>query len=159
MTKEEKFKILQQNILDAGFRIQASDDQRPWGGFFVIDENQSGIFIQKYFPDAPKNQQKISPKFLLVAPQKKLSWQYHHRRSEMWKVIDGRVGVVRSLNDSEGPMEILPTNTIITLQQGERHRLVGLDDWAVIAEIWIHTDPNNPSNEEDIVRVQDDFGR
>jgi len=27
------------------------------------------------------------------------------------------------------------------------------------AEIWQHTDKNNPSDEDDIIRVQDDFGR
>jgi len=37
--------------------------------------------------------------------------------------------------------------------------LVGLDADAIIAEIWQHTDAANPSNEDDIVRVQDDFGR
>ena len=47
----------------------------------------------------------------------------------------------------------------ITLTQGERHRLIGLDDYGVVAEIWQHTDKKNPSDEEDIVRVQDDFGR
>jgi hypothetical protein len=45
------------------------------------------------------------------------------------------------------------------LGQGERHRLVGLEDWGVIAEIWQHTDAAIPSDESDIVRVQDDFGR
>jgi hypothetical protein len=29
----------------------------------------------------------------------------------------------------------------------------------LVAEIWQHTDPDHPSNEDDIVRVQDDFGR
>ena len=48
---------------------------------------------------------------------------------------------------------------IIQLKQAERHRLLGLDGWGIVAEIWRHTDAENPSNEEDIVRVQDDFGR
>jgi hypothetical protein len=39
-----------------------------------------------------------------------------------------------------------------------RHRLIGLDDFGVVAEIWQHTDAI-PSDEEDIIRVQDDFGR
>jgi hypothetical protein len=34
-----------------------------------------------------------------------------------------------------------------------------LDDYAVVAEIWQHTDINNPSDEDDIVRWQDDFER
>ena len=47
----------------------------------------------------------------------------------------------------------------IKIKKKERHRIVGLDDYALVAEIWIHTDKENPSNEEDIVRVQDDFDR
>ena len=56
-------------------------------------------------------------------------------------------------------MEIFNIGDTITLQQGERHRLIGLDEFAVIAEIWQHTDANHLSDEDDIVRVQDDFGR
>jgi mannose-6-phosphate isomerase len=37
--------------------------------------------------------------------------------------------------------------------------LVGLDQWGVVAEIWQHTDVTNLSDESDIVRLQDDFGR
>jgi mannose-6-phosphate isomerase len=47
----------------------------------------------------------------------------------------------------------------IVLQEGERHRLIGLDEASVLAEIWQHTDATHPSDEEDIIRVQDDFGR
>ena len=47
----------------------------------------------------------------------------------------------------------------IRLYKGERHRIIGLYDYAVVAEIWIHTDKVNPSNEDDIVRVQDDYNR
>jgi mannose-6-phosphate isomerase len=47
----------------------------------------------------------------------------------------------------------------ITLRQGERHRLIGLEGWGVLAEIWQHPDANHPSDENYIVRVQDDFGR
>ncbi|RYG21642.1 MAG: phosphoheptose isomerase, partial [Chitinophagaceae bacterium] len=69
------------------------------------------------------------------------------------------VGIKTSETDEEGELKTyLPTNQI-KLQQGERHRLIGLDDWGVVAEIWQHTDAENPSDESDIVRVQDDFGR
>jgi hypothetical protein len=67
--------------------------------------------------------------------------------------------VKRSISDEEGSIDVLNVGDTITLKQEERHRLVGLDDYAVIAEIWQHTDANNPSDEDDIVRVQDDFGR
>ena len=48
------------------------------------------------------------------------------------------------------------TGDQIKLKKGERHRLIGLTDYAVLAEIW-HTDPNNPSDENDIVRLSDDY--
>ena len=56
-------------------------------------------------------------------------------------------------------MEIHETGSKIMLGQNERHRLVGLNDWGMVAEIWQHIDANNPSDENDIIRVQDDFGR
>jgi hypothetical protein len=45
------------------------------------------------------------------------------------------------------------------LKKGERHRLIGFETWGVVAEFWQHTDPTNPSNEEDIIRLQDDYSR
>ncbi len=48
---------------------------------------------------------------------------------------------------------------IIEIQKGERHRLIGLSDFGIVAEIWIHTDSVNPSDENDIVRLQDDYAR
>ena len=101
----------------------------------------------------------MSPKILVVAPNKRLSWQYHHRRAEIWQVVSGIVGVVTSNTDEEGELQKLSPRATIKLEKGERHRLIGLDDWGIVSEIWQHTDIDNPSDESDIVRVQDDFGR
>ncbi len=135
----------------------------PWGGFFVIDEKQSQIFSDLYFDGMDvfslRIGGKLSPKILVLAPEKRLSWQYHHRRAEVWRVIQGQAGVKRSFNDIEGELKLLNVGDTITLQKEERHRLIGLSDYAVIAEIWQHTDATHPSDEDDIVRVQDDFGR
>lgn len=95
----------------------------------------------------------------MVAPQARLSWQYHHRRAEIWQVVDGVVGIKRSNTDEEGELKEYSPKDQVKLEQGERHRLIGLEGWGVVAEIWQHTDANNPSDEDDIVRVQDDFGR
>ena len=104
---------------------------------------------------------KLSPKILVVAPHKRLSWQYHFRRAEIWKVIAGTsVGVKISDTDEQSQeVKILESGSFIQMDTGERHRLIGLDDWGVVAEIWQHTDQENPSDEDDIVRLQDDFGR
>jgi mannose-6-phosphate isomerase len=161
--KTEVFKSVKKFLLEKGFNIIKIDLERPWGGFFVIDESQASEFKMEFFKDVIETNQggngKLSPKILIVEANKRLSWQYHHRRSEIWEVIEGQVGVKRSDNDEEGPVENKKINDMISLRQGERHRLIGLDSWGIIAEIWQHTDPGHPSDEEDIVRVQDDFGR
>ncbi|NDK55274.1 cupin domain-containing protein [Pontibacter fetidus] len=161
--KTKLFKELAEEIAAKGFIVEKEDQTRPWGGFFVIDENQAQRFADTYFNgisiDDLKISGKLSPKILVVAPDKRLSWQYHHRRAEIWQVIKGTVGVVTSDTDTEGERKVLNEGDLIKLQQGERHRLVGLSDWGVLAEIWQHTDAANPSDEDDIVRVQDDFGR
>jgi mannose-6-phosphate isomerase len=56
-------------------------------------------------------------------------------------------------------MKIYTEGDQIILEQGLRHRMIGLDDYCVVAVIWQHTDVNHPSDEDDIIRVQDDFGR
>ena len=97
---------------------------------------------------------------MVVAPGKRLSWQYHHRRSEVWKLVKGEAGVMRSMTDEMGEeVHRLKIGEKVVLQQGERHRLIGGREYGIIAEIWQHTDPDNLSDEDDIVRVQDDFNR
>ena len=160
---ENKFDNIEKKVKELGFLINSKDFNRPWGGFLVIDENQSKKFIDCFFENLDMNLitkgLKLSPKILIVKPLSRLSWQYHYRRSEIWKVFEGEVAVVRSENDNEHPKNIFPKGSLITLKQGERHRLIGLNDFGVVAEIWQHTDVNNPSDENDIVRIQDDYGR
>lgn len=157
------FEKVAQFIEGKGFSIVSKDHTRPWGGFFVIEENQAAQFISVFFTHLSlrdfEGYEKLSPKILIVAPNKRLSWQYHHRRAEIWKVIGGNAGIVVSDTDSETALKKLPLGTVVHLKQGERHRLVGLEEYGIVAEIWQHTDPAHPSDEDDIVRVQDDFGR
>lgn len=145
------------------FTIITEDLSRPWGGFYVIDELQAAGFAKTFFPEEDfeklKISDKLSPKILMVAPHKRLSWQYHHRRAEIWRCIDGEVAVATSFNNDEEQKLVLKKGDKIKLAQGQRHRLTGLDGWGIVAEIWQHTDAANPSDEDDIVRLQDDFGR
>jgi len=161
--KAAVFATVENYLANAGFKVAAKDFNRPWGGFFVLDETQAQAFADLYFPginlETLRISGKLSPKILMVQPQTRLSWQYHHRRAEIWKLVAGTAGVVTSETDTEGVVKSLTLGEIIRLRQGQRHRLVGLDGWGMIAEIWQHTDANHPSDESDIVRVQDDFGR
>jgi len=102
---------------------------------------------------------KLSPKILIVKPKARLSWQYHNRRAEIWQLHKGTAGIIRSDSDEENEMRIYNEGDQIILKQGERHRLIGLDETSVVAEIWQHTYATHPSDEDDIIRVQDDFGR
>ena len=154
---------IEETIKSFGFTIKSHDFERPWGGFLVIDEKQAQDFSNKFFEGIDVNTLKIggklSPKILIVKFNARLSWQYHNRRAEVWQVYKGTAGIIRSDSDVENEMKVYNEGDQIVLQQGERHRLIGLDDLCVVAEIWQHTDANHPSDEDDIIRVQDDFGR
>jgi mannose-6-phosphate isomerase len=163
LSKEEVFEKVEQYLGSLGFNIASKDTSRPWGGFFVIDESQIVKFKSTFFEEVDLSSeqlaQKLSPKFLLVAPGARLSWQYHFRRAELWRLVAGNSAISRSVSDEQGPVEEMIPGAVVSLGQGERHRLIGTDNWGVVAEIWMHSDPTHPSNEDDIVRLQDDYSR
>ena len=159
---KERYKNIQEEIESYGFTIVAKDFERPWGAFLVIKEEQAQDFANRFFDginvDTLRVEGKLSPKILIVKSEARLSWQYHHRRAEIWQVYKGEVGIVRSDDDAEGDLMKFKEGEQVRLAQGERHRLIGLEDYGIVAEIWQHTN-SEPSDEEDIVRVQDDFKR
>lgn len=161
--KNQLAELVERYLIEFGFSISAQDLERPWGGFFVLDETQIRKFKETFFPEVPLSveqyTQKLSPKFLLVAPGARLSWQYHFRRAELWTLVAGDAAISRSLDDSQGPLLPMVAGEVISLQQGERHRLIGTEEWGIVAEIWMHSDASQPSDENDIVRLQDDYAR
>lgn len=164
VTQSSAYKKSISLLKNAGIRIRSEDTMRPWGGFLVIDPTQTDIFIAHFFAGTAYEGKKAStsslqPKILIVAPHKRLSWQYHFRRSEIWRVVEGPVAIMVSDTDEQTKPHIYQKGDVMSLKQGERHRLIGLDTYGIVAEIWEHTDKNNPSDEDDIVRVQDDGGR
>ena len=98
-------------------------------GGLVIEEKDGQKFADTYFNNLDvqslKISGKLSPKLLLVKPESRLSWQYHHRRAETWGIVKGEVGIVRSFNDTESPIVNYTEGDFITLQKEERHRLIG----------------------------------
>jgi len=161
--KELIFEHVAEYLHLRNLKINKQDNTRPWGGFFVIEESEADKFIDQYFSGFTKEELnisgKLSPKILIVAPNKRLSWQYHNRRAEIWKLVGGTAAVATSDIDEEKEVKDLHIGETLQLKQGERHRLIGLESWGIVAEIWQHTDASNPSDEEDIIRLQDDFGR
>lgn len=145
-----------------GLKIADQDFNRPWGGFLRFDEGSLDAFFDAYWKEVDTGSAagRRDPKVLIVAPAQRLSLQLHHRRSELWRVLDGPVLVQHGLDQNSLVSEVLFPGDVIHLECGEIHRLAGaLDSWGRVAEIWEHTDPNNLSDESDIVRLQDDYAR
>ena len=154
------YENIKSEVKNLGFSIILEDFNRPWGGFFQIDHRQSQKFVHTLiYNEINVNSLKISTKILIVEPNQRLSWQFHNRRKEIWKVYRNEIGVIRSLTNFENDLIIKKEGEVIHFDNQERHRLVGLDKIGVVAEIWIHTDLNNPSDENDIVRISDDYKR
>jgi mannose-6-phosphate isomerase-like protein (cupin superfamily) len=152
--------------VDSGYNIVDEDDKRPWGAFFRINNNQVSNFIKDFFPNIDVDEIKmgqpnieLSPKILLVQPKQRLSWQYHDRRAECWTFItDGAYS--KSSTNNQGIVQNIKSGDFVQINKQERHRLIGLDSqWEIVAEIWQHTDPNNLSSEDDIIRLADDYNR
>ena len=139
---------------------------KPWGAYICIRNDQADDFVREFFPGLSLSDARLgvddielSPKILIVAPGQRLSWQYHYRRAERWAFLtDGSYN--KSLTDDPGESVIAEPGTTVQFQESERHRLNGTpDDYVVVAEIWQHTNPAAPSDEDDIVRLHDDYAR
>lgn len=155
---DEVYRLVAQH----GFTITADEPDRIYGASVMLSEDDIETFVSLYFPDfkLPQGKRhKMSPKYLLVDAHQRLSWQYHNRRQELWSVIKGPVGVAVNQADEEVEPHVLGVGEGIRIAQGMRHRLIGLAQTGVITEIWTHTDPAHPSDEADIVRLQDDYHR
>jgi mannose-6-phosphate isomerase len=163
--KDNVFELVTRYLNDVNLGVKEIDADRPWGGFFVIDSDSTDLFISTYFPEFDKNDiyrygSELSPKILVVGPGEELSWQYHDRRAELWKAVVGPVAFKESRDDTlPDENKILEAGEWVQHDESVRHRLIGLNNWGIVAEIWQHTDPYNLSDEADIVRLQDRYQR
>ncbi len=155
-----------QILESSGYTIALFDYTRPWGGFNQLENSDADRFVEEFFPGLSPADARLgntlsalSPKILLVKPRQRLSWQYHERRAERWSYItDG--GYYKSLDNTQGELQIAQAGEVVQFAQSERHRLVGaVGHYTLVAEIWQHTQPGNLSDEEDIIRLADDYKR
>lgn len=110
-------------------------DERPWGNFTVLE-------------DAPD----FKVKRIEVSPGKRLSYQRHSRRSEHWFILVGTAKV--TLN---GKNFIVRAGESIDIPVETLHRVENpvTDELLVFIEI----QTGDYFGEDDIVRIDDDFGR
>ena len=109
-------------------------DQRPWGSFTVLDEGR-GYKVKR----------------IEVLPGKRLSYQRHARRAEHWMVVEGTGKV--TLDDRE---IIVRTGETIDVPVGAAHRIENPGQGNLI---FIEIMRGDYLGEDDIVRLEDDFGR
>lgn len=107
-------------------------EERPWGGFERLTENQVSTV-----------------KILFVSPGKRLSLQKHAKREEFWRVIEGS-GTIQQ-NDE---VKDVTVGDEAYIPVGMLHRLSGGPAGIKVLEI-----TTGEHDENDIERVEDDFGR
>ncbi len=109
-------------------------DRRPWGTFTVLDE-ADGFKVKR----------------IEVLPGKRLSYQKHAQRAEHWVVVYGTAVV--TLDDRE---VIVEAGQAIDIAVGAAHRVENRGEATLV---FIEVQRGGYLGEDDIVRLQDDFGR
>lgn len=110
-------------------------EERPWGSFTILDEGDN-----------------YKVKRLEVLPGKRLSYQRHSRRSEHWFVVRGTAKV--TLNDSE---ILVRAGEALDVPVGAAHRIENGPGGEKL--VLIETQTGDYFGEDDIERLDDDFGR
>lgn len=154
------------NLEKDGYTVDEVNTDKPWGAYIRLSGTDADQFIEQYFKDLSPSDARLgieglelSPKILIVTPGQRLSWQYHHRRAERWTFLTPG-GFHVSNTDDEGDLQRVNQGYTLQIQCGERHRLVSdNENYTIVAEIWQHVDKEHPSDEDDIVRLQDDYSR
>ena len=109
-------------------------ETRPWGFYRTIEETDE-----------------YKVKYIYVSPGKRLSLQKHEHRAETWAIIHGRPIV--TVDDSTFTMR---ERESVSIEKGQLHRIEApADDYVEFIEVQTGT----YFGEDDIVRVEDDYGR
>lgn len=109
-------------------------DQRPWGTFTVLDE-ADGYKVKR----------------IEVLPGKRLSYQKHAQRAEHWFIVAGTAKVTL-----DGKDIFLKPGEYVDIAVGAAHRIENPGEEKVV---FIEVQRGGYLGEDDIERLQDDFGR
>ena len=109
-------------------------EERPWGSFTVLDEAEN-----------------YKVKRIEVLPEKRLSYQKHQRRAEHWMVVAGVAKVTL-----DGREITVATGGVVDVPIGAAHRIENIGSDKLI---FIEIQRGSYFGEDDIQRLQDDYGR
>ena len=110
-------------------------DERPWGNYTVLDDGEDDHKVKR----------------IVVTPGKRLSYQTHKLRAEHWYVVSGVATV--TLDDEVFERR---AGESVDIPIGAAHRCENL---AAEPVVFIEVQTGTYFGEDDIVRLQDDFGR
>tara|TARA_R110002124_G_scaffold63350_45_gene173585 strand:+ start:4126 stop:5553 length:1428 start_codon:yes stop_codon:yes gene_type:complete len=127
-------KVLRADKATSGLTEIHKTAYRPWGGYSSILSGE-----------------RFQVKRLFVKPGKKLSLQKHHHRAEHWIVVQGTADVT-----IDGTVTTLSENQSIYLPLGCVHRLA--NPGKIELEL-IEVQTGSYLGEDDIIRIEDEFGR
>lgn len=114
--------------------IAIESEERPWGRFFVLHDEPT-----------------YKLKRIEVDPGGRLSYQYHHKRSEAWTLEEG-VGTITL----DGVIKDFNPGQTILIPQGVKHRIKNKGSKKVV---FIEVQTGTYFGEDDIVRIEDDYNR
>jgi len=114
--------------------IYIESEERPWGRFFVLHDEPS-----------------YKLKRIEVDPGGRLSYQYHHKRSEAWIIVEG-TGVITL----DGIDKEFTKGQTVLIPQGVKHRIENKRQEKVV---FIEVQTGSYFGEDDIVRIEDDYNR
>ena len=109
-------------------------DRRPWGSFTVLDEGE-GFKVKR----------------IEVLPGKRLSYQRHARRAEHWVVVAGAARVTL-----DGGERVVRLGEAVDIPVGSAHRV---ENPGEVLLVFIEVQRGDYLGEDDITRLEDDFGR
>jgi mannose-6-phosphate isomerase len=109
-------------------------EHRPWGCYYVIHDEPT-----------------YKLKRIEVLPKGSLSYQYHHKRSEAWTIVEG-TGTITL----DGVKQEYSAGMTILIPQGAKHRIENFTDKKVV---FIEVQTGTYFGEDDIVRLDDIYNR
>ena len=115
-------------------KLKTNSINKPWGYYLVLETTKS-----------------FQIKEIVIYPNKRLSLQKHKKRDEYWTVLNGKAEVIlndKKLNLLKGESIFIPRNNI------HRVKNTGFDD-LIIKEL----QTGDYFGEDDIIRIDDDYGR
>jgi mannose-6-phosphate isomerase len=110
------------------------ESHRPWGHYEILSEADG-----------------FKAKTITVLPGKRLSYQRHAHRAEHWFVVSGRGTVVL-----DGVDKAVVAGDSLDVPVGTPHRMCNTGD---VDLVFVEVQTGTYFGEDDIVRLEDDFGR